>query len=77
MQLKYAFYNLDTLEEFNIFIMYEKHTSPIRRTLPCWQQKIQSISESQYREMLEYYQTIKHFFTLEGMTNEIVRLNLE
>ena len=45
--------------------------------LPLLEQKIKSISESQYREMLEYYQTIKHFFTLEGMTNEIVRLNLE
>lgn len=43
--------------------------------LPILEQKLKSISESQYREMLEYYQTIKHFFTLEGMTKEIIHCN--
>lgn len=43
--------------------------------LSTLEQKLISITEIQYTEMLEYYQTIKHFFTLEGMTNEITRLN--
>ena len=39
------------------------------------EQKLMSINEIEYKKMLEYYETIKHFFTLEGMSNEIIRLN--
>ena len=31
-----------------------------------------SINENKYNEMLNYYQTIKHLFTLEGMSNYII-----
>jgi hypothetical protein len=33
-----------------------------------------SIDENQYNKMWEYYETIKHFFELEGMSTEILRL---
>jgi len=33
-----------------------------------------SIDENQYSKMWEYYETIKHLFELEGMSNEILRL---
>ena len=39
------------------------------------EQQLRSITEDDYVKMFEYYNTIKHFFTLEGMTNEIIRLN--
>jgi len=39
------------------------------------EQILNSITETQYTQMLDYYQTIKHFFTLDGMSNEIIRLN--
>lgn len=37
------------------------------------EQILHSITENQYVQMFEYYHTIKHFFTLEGMSNEIIR----
>jgi hypothetical protein len=43
--------------------------------LATLEQKLLSITENDYMKMLEYYQTIKHFFTLEGMSDEIIRLN--
>jgi len=33
-----------------------------------------SITEKQYHEILDYYEKIKHLFELEGMSNEIIRL---
>lgn len=33
-----------------------------------------SITKEQYHEMLEYYEEIKYLFELEGMSNEIIRL---
>lgn len=33
-----------------------------------------SITEEQYQERLDYYEKIKHLFELEGMSNEIIRL---
>ena len=39
------------------------------------EQILKSIDENKYNEMLNYYQQIKHFFSLEGMSNEIIRLS--
>ena len=36
------------------------------------EQKLLEIDETQYNSMLEYYQTIKYMFELEGMTGEIL-----
>jgi hypothetical protein len=33
-----------------------------------------SIDENRYNDMLNYYQTIKHMFTLEGMSNQIIKM---
>ena len=38
--------------------------------------KLLSISEDQYTQMFEYYNTIKYLFELEGMTNQIIKENL-
>lgn len=45
--------------------------------LDILEQTLAAITENDYAKMLEYYQTIKHFFTLEGMSAEIIRLNSE
>lgn len=37
------------------------------------EEKLLSIDEGRYNEMLKYYQEIKHYFELEGMSNEIIR----
>jgi hypothetical protein len=36
---------------------------------------ILDIDESQYNSMLEYYNEIKHLFTVEGMTKRIIQIN--
>jgi hypothetical protein len=38
--------------------------------------KLLSINEEQYNNMFAYYNTIKHLFELEGMTNQIIQENL-
>jgi len=38
--------------------------------------KLLSINEEQYNNMFGYYNTIKHLFELEGMTNQIIQENL-
>jgi hypothetical protein len=38
--------------------------------------KLLSISESQYNEMFSYYNEIKHLFELEGMSRQIIEENL-
>ena len=38
------------------------------------EQILTSIDENQYRQMWAYYETIKHLFTLEGMSTEILRI---
>ena len=43
--------------------------------LATLEEKLLSITENDYMKMWDYYQTIKHFFTLEGMSDEIIRLN--
>lgn len=43
--------------------------------LPILEQTLMSISDNDYTKMFEYYETIKHFFTLDGMSDEIIRLN--
>ena len=43
--------------------------------LDTLEKTLNSITEIEYTQMLEYYQTIKHFFTLEGMSKEIIQLN--
>jgi len=37
---------------------------------------LDSITEEKYTEMFEYYNQIKHFFELEGMTNQIIKENI-
>ncbi len=34
---------------------------------------LESITEEEYSKMLEYYEEIKHFFELEGMSNQIIK----
>ena len=36
------------------------------------EQKLLEIDETRYNQMLEYYQTIRHLFELEGMSNQIL-----
>ena len=43
--------------------------------LATLEEKLLSITENDYMKMWDYDQTIKHFFTLEGMSDEIIRLN--
>jgi len=37
---------------------------------------LDSITEEKYNEMFEYYNKIKHFFELEGMTDQIIKENI-
>jgi hypothetical protein len=39
------------------------------------EQILSHIDESQYNNMLEYYSEIKHLFTVEGMTEQIIQIN--
>lgn len=45
------------------------HISEIDRL----EEKLLSIDEGRYNEMLKYYEEIRHYFELEGMSNEIIR----
>jgi len=38
--------------------------------------KLMSITEIEYAKMFEYYNQVKHFFELEGMTNQIIKENI-
>ena len=58
---------------FKNVIQYEKlcvsiHVSQISNL----QEILESIDENKYNEMFAYYETIKHFFTLDGMTKQIL-----
>ena len=35
--------------------------------------KLKNISEDEYNAMFAYYETIKHLFELNGMTNQIIK----
>jgi len=37
--------------------------------------KLLSIHEEEYNKMFEYYNSIKHLFELEGMSNQIIQEN--
>jgi hypothetical protein len=37
---------------------------------------LESVTEEKYNQMLDYYQEIKHLFTLEGMTQQIMKENI-
>lgn len=39
-------------------------------------EKLESIDESKYTAMFDYYETIKHLFTLDGMTDKIINDNI-
>jgi hypothetical protein len=62
---------------FKNIIDYEKlcisiHISQITEL----EAKLLSITEEKYKEMLDYYQEIKHLFELEGMSQQIIKENL-
>jgi hypothetical protein len=38
--------------------------------------KLEAITEDEYNAMIAYYETIKHFFQLDGMTDEIISKNV-
>jgi hemoglobin-like flavoprotein len=36
---------------------------------------LESITQEQYNSMFAYYETVKHLFELEGMSNQIIHEN--
>ena len=37
--------------------------------------RLESITQEQYNGMFAYYETVKHLFELEGMSNQIIHEN--
>lgn len=53
-------------------LCFSMHISQIHEL----ENKLLSINEEQYNNMFEYYNSIKHLFELEGMSNQIIQENL-